>query len=306
MPVAIRFPMKPLSALARHALRRFATKTSRFRLAVSSGFVLVAVGTLVVGADMKIGAAQSFWGGMEFPGFGNDAPQAAPQQQPGPSGQYYSPRHHRVHLAHGGPGSPLHHVRFDKDKPLSLARKSICVRLCDGFVFPVGDYHGEGDRPAHEATCQSECPGAKTALFVVPLGSDSIGDATQVGSRRNYSELPDAFHYTTYLDETCSCHPTEGNRIKSLLRDFTLRRGDTVMTPKGLRVFHGGNSYPYKRKDFVALSKSHDIRNADRANLKAIERASLVQPTTVASSEPLTSDAHTDPSTKSLQHQAKN
>ena len=299
MPLVGHFISSRLSIFTQRIGLRFTSKTSRFRLAVSSGFVIATVGFLVVGADMKFGNAETFWG-MSFPGIGGDAPQAY-RQPPEPSAQYMPQHHRRTHV-----------VRHKTDEysgalPVSLARQSMCVRLCDGFAFPVGNYHGGSDRVAHEATCQSECPGARTALFVVPLGAQSIGEAVQVGSDRTYSEIPEAFHYTTYVDATCSCHPKGGNRIKSLLHDFTLRRGDAIMTGKGLQVFHGGNSYPYKRRDFVALAKSRDIRKGDRENLRAIERASLVLPTTVASVSPpaLSSDARPD-GTAALEHQAKN
>ena len=168
------------------------------------------------------------------------------------------------------------HTISSTDGPVELGRRSVCVRLCDGFAFPVGAYHGEEDRASHEATCRSECPGAATALYVVPSGADSMDDAVRVGTDKNYSDLPYAFHYTTVLSSACSCHPPEGSRIKSLLRDFTLRRGDAVMTSAGFKVFHGATRFPYKRTDFVKLEQSRDIRKGDRATFREIERASLM------------------------------
>ena len=162
----------------------------------------------------------------------------------------------------------------------------MCVRLCDGFTFPVGAYHGEGDRPAHEATCQSQCPGARTALYVMPIGSDTVGEAVRVATGQSYSALPDAFHYTAVLSDACSCHPQSGSRIKSLLHDFTLRRGDSVMTGHGLQVFHGGDHYPFTRKDFMALARSPDVHAGDRQLLHAIERASLGRSSIVAEIAP--------------------
>jgi hypothetical protein len=145
----------------------------------------------------------------------------------------------------------------------------------------MGLYRGEGDHGAQDSLCHASCPDADTALYVLPAGSDKIADATRAGTGRNYSELPDAFHYTTVLDDACTCHKggTMG-RTLSLLRDLTLRRGDAVMTTGGFRVFHGGRRFPYRREDFVALSRSHDIRQTDRATFGAIERASLRAPVT--------------------------
>lgn len=315
MPVARYSFANPLPRLKSFLVSRFETRPARFRIAVSSGFVIAAVGFLVVGAGSKFGVAETIWGIMNVPGLGDPVTYQAPP--PDPSAQY---RTERRHHARADDDETDHHRRkrhthlasHEGDQPVQLVRQSMCVRLCDGFAFPVGNYYGDGDRAAHEATCQSECPGAKTALYVLPTGSDSIGDATQVSTGLNYSKLPDAFHYTTYVDETCSCHPQGGSRIKSLLRDFTLRRGDTVMTSKGLQVFHGGAGFPFKRRDFVALSRSRDIQQATRTSLKAIERASLVGSTTVAvrvaptvkARPAMTSDAGRG-KTKDLQRQAR-
>lgn len=278
MPLVSRF----FSVAFAGSRSRFASKDARFRLAVASGFVAASVAVVTIAAD-RPGFAQSvMWGASSV--FGDQsffqqsaAPALAPTQT---SGRPFA----RRRTARRGGGETLHAVRAvryiprharERQAPMDLARKSICVRLCDGFAFPVGVYHGEQDRASHEATCQSECPGAETALYLVPAGSDALGDAVRVGSGRDYSQLPEAFHYTTVLSDSCSCHPKSGGRIASLLHDFTLRRGDAVMTARGFQVFHGGARYPFKRTDFVALAKSHDVRGSDRAAFQRIERASL-------------------------------
>ena len=48
---------------------------------------------------------------------------------------------------------------------------------------------------------------------------------------------------------------TEGKPVKvSIFEDKTLRRGDAVMTAKGIRIFEGSSSWPYREDDFVAIS----------------------------------------------------
>ncbi len=263
---------------------RFADAPARFRTAVAGGFVVAAVGALVLGTD-RSGSADSFldlFGGALFG-------QAAPDPTQ-PSGAWHRLRaavRHRAHPAHVTRTAAMSTVTsgVTHRAPVALARRSMCVRLCDGFAFPVGDYHGEGDRAPHEAACQSQCPGARTALYVTPVGADTMREAVRVGTGQTYSALPDAFHYASVLSDACSCHPPSGNRIPSLLRDFTLRRGDAVMTAGGVRVFHGGAHYPFSRGDFVALARSPDVREADRRTFHAIERASA-RASTVAEAQP--------------------
>ena len=270
------------SAFGKRFAGRFATKATRFRLAVTAGLALATVGVVTVGAG-SAGFADDFFGALgnlfqtqpAYPQYS----QSAPQQSYRAASR--SVRHSSLHLARHRPNETKSLIKpalSRHEQPVRLGRKSMCVRLCDGFAFPIGTYHGDEDRTPHEATCQSECPGARTALYVLPNGSDQIGDAVDVKSGRNYSQMPAAFHYTTFLQDACTCHPHEGNRISSLLHDFTLRRGDAVMTKTGFKVFHGDGRFPHRQNDFVALEHSRDIQNNRRATFHSIERASAPIP----------------------------
>ena len=42
----------------------------------------------------------------------------------------------------------------------------------------------------------------------------------------------------------------------AIFEDRTLRRGDAVMTAKGMRIFMGSNAWPYRSEDFVDLAAS--------------------------------------------------
>jgi hypothetical protein len=242
--------------------RRFGTRQARFRSSMALGFVVATVG-FVAGAP---GARTLFADENIFSAlFGRPAERTYDQ---GVTFAQTSDRPRRV--------SRRQVVRLAAQAPAQPGRQSLCVRACDGYAFPVGTYHGERDRPAHEAACQAECPDARTTLYVLPAGSDHIDDAVNVSTGQTYSELPDAFHYTNVLDGACTCHRSgTGSRTLSLLRDMTLRRGDAVMTAKGFRVFHGGARFPYRKTDFLALSKSRDVRQADRSTFSALERESL-------------------------------
>ena len=284
-----------MSALA----GRFASPAARFRCAVGTGFVVAAVGSGSIAAG-GIGRADDMFSafGSLFSGF-SPAPQYGQgrrgQDQGSYAGRGYGEqdaglRHRRSQprTARRHPGAPhaalklaMAHGTGAHDAPVRLGRKSMCVRLCDGFAFPVGAYNGDGDRASHEATCQAECPGAQTALYVLPNGSEALAEATEARSGRAYSQMPAAFHYTTFLEDSCSCHPRGGGRLASLLHDFTLRRGDAVMTATGVKVFHGGH-LPYRPADFITLARSRDVASGRRATFHAIERASLSSPANLA------------------------
>jgi hypothetical protein len=153
-----------------------------------------------------------------------------------------------------------------------LPRRSVCVRLCDGYFFPVGALSREGDLRGQEEACSGLCPDAPTQLFMEPAGSDKIEDAISENGAP-YSSLPMAFSNRSAADKTCACHRHPGEMF-SLANDATLRRGDSIMTTTGIVVFRGSGRMPYAPSDFTALAKA-SIPADKRAVLAAIERAAL-------------------------------
>ncbi len=158
-----------------------------------------------------------------------------------------------------------------------LSRRSVCVRLCDGFAFPVADYSGPGDDDAHSAICAGMCPGAPTRLYVAPSGSDKIEDMVSPRDHKPYSELPVALRYTSVSDPTCSCHPPGASVVDSVsvLKDFTLRAGDKVMTERGFRVFRGASKWPFRRGDFTPLAEA-GLGRGEMSMLRAMEKVSRI------------------------------
>ena len=59
----------------------------------------------------------------------------------------------------------------------------------------------------------------------------------------------------------------------SIFEDRTLRRGDAVMTARGLRVFAGSNAWPYSAGDFVSLD---DARQFSRDMTKVLAQLDRV------------------------------
>lgn len=156
------------------------------------------------------------------------------------------------------------------------ASRSYCVRECDGYFFPVGLYAGASDSASHQKTCNKLCPGAKTALYVLRPGSDKIEDAAAARGGALYSRLVAALRDREGAGKTCSCRSASSSEapMRAIYQDFTLRRGDAVMTPHGMQVFHGGPHYPHTIGDFRPIAESRDVPERTRRLLAALERAS--------------------------------
>lgn len=173
------------------------------------------------------------------------------------------------------------HTNEDTPAAVSLGAghagaRSVCVRLCDGYHFPVADAPSGGGVAAHEAICSSTCPGAPTRLYVIPSGTDDISRAYSAREGRPYAALPVALRHTNKRDLTCSCRRNNESQasLVSLYRDFTLRSGDAVMTNSGFQVFRGAKQWPYKASDFTNVNSSR-LAAGERRLLQRIEKASI-------------------------------
>jgi hypothetical protein len=147
--------------------------------------------------------------------------------------------------------------------------RAVCVRLCDGFYFPL-------DTPtayAADAACASLCPDAPTASYTLPGGSDRIDDAVSTSGER-YRALPVRLRYRATRDKTCICHRSVASDLSPLL-DPTLRKGDAVMTERGFAVFQGAEQPTHGPADFVALSAVALPRD-QRVALLALERGNAM------------------------------
>jgi hypothetical protein len=161
-----------------------------------------------------------------------------------------------------GPASEPAHAEGPAASQLGT-RRPVCVRLCDGFFFPVAE------AVAAEAGCANLCPEAATALYFLPPGSDRIEDAASSGGAP-YSALPTALRYRTTRAKACACHGAVAE-APPYWQDPTLRKGDAVVTADGVTVFRGAGGGPYTQEDFTGLAAAA-ISPARRMALAAVGR----------------------------------
>jgi hypothetical protein len=93
------------------------------------------------------------------------------------------------------------------DAPLAGAGtyRTLCVRLCDGFYFPVSSATNAAGLSRDADACSASC-GSEARLFYHPNGGgdvDSMVDLTGIA----YSALPNAFRYRKTLVPECRCRP---------------------------------------------------------------------------------------------------
>lgn len=82
---------------------------------------------------------------------------------------------------------------------------TLCVRLCDGFYFPINDRSQPGNFLAEAQMCQSSCA-VPARLFYQPAAADDAAGLLALTGER-YADLPNAFRYRNEYVESCACRP---------------------------------------------------------------------------------------------------
>lgn len=89
------------------------------------------------------------------------------------------------------------------------AFRTMCVRLCDGYAFPVSVATTREGVKRDARACAAGCS-AQARLFIGDARTSGMNGLVDTDGRP-YSRLPNAFRYQTTHDAACSCraHPWE-------------------------------------------------------------------------------------------------
>ena len=82
--------------------------------------------------------------------------------------------------------------------------RTLCVRKCDGYYFPISFSTVPSRFPTDEQTCQSMCPGSDVALYIYRNPGEEVSQMVSLAGEP-YSALPTAFRYRQEYDAACTC-----------------------------------------------------------------------------------------------------
>jgi hypothetical protein len=110
--------------------------------------------------------------------------------------------------------------------------RTICVRTCDGYYFPIS-FSVSSARFADDAqTCQRMCPAAQVSLYAYHNPGEEVEQAVSTIDGRPYTELPTAFQYRREFNAACSCRApgqSWAEAMKVTSGDITVQQGDIVV-----------------------------------------------------------------------------
>lgn len=87
----------------------------------------------------------------------------------------------------------------------NMSYRTFCVRMCDGFYYPLNEASTPSSFLADEAKCQSSCSSPTKLFYSVSPGEDAGEMVALTGER--YGELANAFRYRTEYVDACACKP---------------------------------------------------------------------------------------------------
>ena len=130
----------------------------------------------------------------------------------------------------GGPGSI---VAPEPDQNVATrggGYRTLCVRTCDGYFFPISFSTSPDRFHEDEISCQRMCPAAEVALYAHRNPGEDMRQAVSTGGRL-YTELPNAFKYKTSWNAACACKAADQSWASAVKDDPSQAgRGDIIVT----------------------------------------------------------------------------
>jgi len=123
------------------------------------------------------------------------------------------------------------------DAPLAGTYRTLCVRSCDGYYFPISYSTVPSKFPEDEQLCRRLCPATEVTLYSHRNPGEDVARAVSM-SGRSYSDLPTAFSYRKQYNAACSCRAPNQSWADALHQggDQTVERGDIVVTEERAKL----------------------------------------------------------------------
>lgn len=125
------------------------------------------------------------------------------------------------------------------NEPKVRSYRTVCVRTCDGFFFPISHSTTSRAFARDEAVCKGKFPNTDVSLFYHPRGVTDAMERARSIDGQSYTEMPYAFGYQKKYDATCKFD-------RSLLRQtadiIAKSKADAAQSPRiaGLKFGQNG------------------------------------------------------------------
>ena len=116
--------------------------------------------------------------------------------------------------------------------------RTLCVRTCDGYYFPISNSTSSTRFAEDQQACQRQCPATEVALYSHRAGVDVARAVSNSG--KLYKEMPNAFRYRREFIAACSCRLPGQSWADALgqIKDSTVERGDIIVTEEKAKAMN--------------------------------------------------------------------
>ncbi|EFL90398.1 DUF2865 domain-containing protein [Ahrensia sp. R2A130] len=84
--------------------------------------------------------------------------------------------------------------------------RSLCVRTCDGYAFPVSFSTRTKNLEKDAEACADLCPGREMQLYFHRASNESMAQSISYADGTDYAAMPRAFAFKQKFDPNCSCN----------------------------------------------------------------------------------------------------
>jgi hypothetical protein len=112
--------------------------------------------------------------------------------------------------------SPLIDLSVEKAPRPQGEFRTLCVRTCDGYFFPMSNAASVRDFERDQKNCESSCPGTQMQVFYTRGFDDDPAAMISSADGKPYSELPTAYRYKKPEEPgapACGCSAAQGFEI---------------------------------------------------------------------------------------------
>src|SRR6266566_2887676 len=116
--------------------------------------------------------------------------------------------------------------------------RTVCVRTCDGFYFPISFATVPARFPDDEKTCKNLCPASEASLYSYRNPGEDMNKAVSINGQP-YSSSPNAFRYRQEFNPSCACKAagqTWSDALKTIDDKASAeQQGDIIVTEESAK-----------------------------------------------------------------------
>lgn len=116
------------------------------------------------------------------------------------------------------------------DIPAVGTFRTVCVRRCDGYFFPVSFSTTQGNFARDADVCRASCPGTDVELYTYRNPGETTDDMISLGGV-SYASLDVAYRYQKEYVEGCSCQAPQSQLASLTSSDLPHSEAQPDSTP---------------------------------------------------------------------------